>query len=323
MQPLTALDMDSISTLGHVPSYDEIKDTLFSMKSYSAPGPDGFHAIFFKRHGELTKLSVINPVQQAFRTGQISPKMGETLITLVPKTSNPNSFSGLLPISLCNVIFKVITKIIVGRLHPILSSFISPTQSAFLEGRSTADNAIILHEILYKIKKSRAKIGSIIYKIDLRKAYDNVSWSFLQQFLEEMALPQQLISLIMHCVTSTSLTILWNGNKVESFQPLNGLHQGDPLLPLLFVICMEKLSHLMFADDLLFFCKATIDQAQVIKIVLSDFEALSGLSVNVAKSKAFAHPSAPRVVQHLFQETTGIGFTQNLDKDLGFPSFAG
>lgn len=136
----------------------------------------------------------------------------------------------------------LITKIIVGRLRPYLCDYITPVQSGFLKGRCTVDNVIVMQEVLFMIHRDKSKIGSIVHKIDLSKAYDNVSWEFLKLCLTEMMIPLQFINLIMTCVSSLFLFLLWNGNNLTSFKPTKGLRQGDPMSPLIFVICMDNLS---------------------------------------------------------------------------------
>lgn len=90
--------------------------------------------------------------------------------------------------------------------------------------------------------KSKKKKGSVAYKIDLEKAYDHVSWDFLEKCLLDFGFPRITVKLIMHCVTSSMLSLIWNGKRLQSFQPTRGLRQGDPLSPYLFVPCMEMLS---------------------------------------------------------------------------------
>ena len=83
----------------------------------------------------------------------------------------------------------------------------------------------------------------MIIKIDLEKAYDKLNWNFLEETLQDLYLPVQISRLIMQCVTSSSMKLLWNGTTTETFKPTHGIHQGDPLSPYLFVLCLERLAH--------------------------------------------------------------------------------
>jgi hypothetical protein len=248
------------------------------MKSYKAPGPDGFQPIFFKLFWEDVGDDLWKFIKSAFDNGRYDPKICETLIVLLPKGESQTTFKDLRPISLCNVTYKLISKIVVSRLRPFLDGIVSPLQNSFIPGRSTKDNAIVLQEVLHSMRKSKKKSGDMVFKLDLEKAYDRVNWSFLKDTLSKFNFPQKVISLIMYGISSASNTILWNGSKTEAFSPARGLRQGDPLSLYLFVLCMEhlgamlskyvrdgswkpmqitkdgtKLSHLFFADDVLLF----------------------------------------------------------------------
>lgn len=149
-------------------------------------------------------------------------------------------------------------------------------------------------------------------KIDFEKAYDRLRWSFIRHSLLELRIPQVMLEVIMHCICSTSLHILWNGEQTNSFKPTRGIRQGDPLSPYIYVICMERLTHLIensiqigawkpkrasrngpklsnlaFADDLILFGEASTNQAKVIMACLDQFCEMSGSKVSVAKSRVF------------------------------------
>ena len=82
-------------------------------------------------------------------------------------------------------------------------------------------------------------------KVDLAKAYDRLKWPFIHKVLKAFNVPHMLIDLIMGCISSTSISILFNGGKLNSFKPSRGLRQGDPLSPYLFILCMEFLGFLI------------------------------------------------------------------------------
>jgi hypothetical protein len=132
-------------------SDEEISDALFQMGPLKAPGPDGFPAWFFQRHWDFLRDDVIHAVREFFATGIMPPGINDTTIVLIPKLNNQEELKDFRPISLCNVIYKVISKCLVNRLRPILDNIISPEQSAFVPGRLITDNAIIAFECIHAI----------------------------------------------------------------------------------------------------------------------------------------------------------------------------
>lgn len=111
-----------------------------------------------------------------------------------------------------------ITKVLVHRLPLILDAIIGPYQSSFLPGRGTSNNVIILQEIIHFMRRYKKKKGFATFKLDLEKTFDNVNWFFLQTCLQDFGFPEITTKSIMHCVTSSTLSILWNGKKNASVQ---------------------------------------------------------------------------------------------------------
>lgn len=152
----------------------EVKNALFSMESYKAPGPDGFQPIFFKTYWHIVFKEVWELVSNAFIYGAIDASIAETLIVPIPKIAEPTSLKDFRPISLCNVLLKIISKVLVRRIRPHLDSFIGPLQSSFIPNRGTSDNAIIAQQIVHHMHKKKGKKGYLLFKIDFEKAYDMV-----------------------------------------------------------------------------------------------------------------------------------------------------
>ena len=165
----------------------EIEDTIFQLGPHKAPSLDGIHAFFYQQYWEVVKTDVVNTIQAFFHSGSLFKPLNHTFLTLIPKTPFPDEVSHFRPISLCNVIYKTIFKILVNRLKPFMDSLISPFQNAFLKGRSIFDNILIAHEIMDILRKKKGRKGSFgALKIDMKKAYDMVSWNFLRAILTAM-----------------------------------------------------------------------------------------------------------------------------------------
>ena len=181
-------------------------------------------------------------------------------------------------------------------------------------------------------------------KVDLAKAYDQIEWSFIHKVLKAFHFPQSLIELIMSCVTTTSVSILFNGSKLNSFKPFRGIRQGDPLSPYLFILCMEYLgaliekeciakrwipmkasrdnvafSHLFFADDLMLFAKVSKEGCEAIKVVLDVFCAESGQKISLEKSRIYFSLNVPSDIKDEVSEYLGIHATTNTGRYLSFP----
>jgi len=318
------------------------------MKPYKALGPNGFHCIFFKQYWHIVGDDIFHMVHSTFHTGHFDPEISKTLISLIPKTDSPNTYKDFIPISLCNIIYKSITKVLVHRLRPILNNIIGPYKSSFLPGRGTSDNSIVLQEIVHFMRRSKNKKGYVAFKLDLEKAFDNVNWDFLNYCLHDFGFLDITIKLIMHCVLSSTFSILWNDNKMPPFKPSHGLRQGDPLSPYHFILCMEKLSiainnavlhgnwdpihitnggpkisHILFADDVLLFTKARNSQFRFITDLFDRFSRASRLKINISTSRAFYSTWIPQEKINNLTSISGIRSTTYLGKYLGFPMLKG
>ena len=274
---------------------EEMEVAIKQMAPLKAPGPNGMPLVFYRSFWPDIGMDVSDAVLSCLNSSTLLKSINHTFITLIPKVNNPESVAQFRPISLCNVIYKILSKVIVNRLKPILKSIISETQSAFVADRLITDNILIAFESLHHMKtQCSGKTGFMALKLDMSKAYDRVEWVFLEKILLKMGFQDTWVAMIMQCITTVSYSILVNGRPTGLIYPSQGLRQGDPLSPFLFLFCAEglnallcqaanngeirgysicradsKITHLFFVDDCLLFCRATsIECAKIQSISL-------------------------------------------------------
>ncbi|KAL6522936.1 hypothetical protein OROHE_016783 [Orobanche hederae] len=302
---------------------DEIKRVLFGFKDIKAPGPDGYTACFFKKSWDIVGREVTLAIEKFFYSGRLVKGFNSTLIALIHKVEVPKHPKDFRPISCCNVIYKIISKIIANRLREFLGSLVDKSQTAFIPVRLISDNILLAQELLHGYNKKNLP-ARCAFKVDLMKAYDMVEWKFVLALLEEMNFDPKFIMWVRACMTSPAFSININGEAAGYFYGKRGLRQGDPMSPYLFVLVMEILhgiltslinSHhslkyhwrchrrktvmLSFADDLLLFCNADVDSIRTLQMGMNIFGKLSGLQANPSKSNIFlstlARPHASEI----------------------------
>lgn len=129
------------------------------------------------------QASIRQEVKKAFTFGFIPEFLNTTFITLIPKCKNPEYLANYRPISLCNSVYKVISKVLVAKIRPFLSNIISPIQTAFVPGRRGVDNVVIAQDLIYTMDKMKGKEGYMAIKVDLEKVYDRLEWSSIHKVL--------------------------------------------------------------------------------------------------------------------------------------------
>ena len=128
-------------------------------------------------------------LQSFYSRGHLLKTFNESNNYLIPKGTIQEMFSDFRLISLCNVVYKFITKFLAIRIKPILDEIIFPSQYAFIQGRYIMDNIIIAYEICQFMRKTKSKIILGVVKIDFQKAYDGLRWEFIEKVLHEMNFP--------------------------------------------------------------------------------------------------------------------------------------
>jgi hypothetical protein len=278
--------------LGKPVTLEELKDTIDKMPKDKSPGPDGWTQELFQHFFEIMGMDMLNVVEESRLTGKILGALNATFFTLIPKSSKPVNFNDFRPIALCNFMYKVISKTIANRLKDTLAKCISFEQFGFLKDRLIFDAVGITQESLHSAKLK--KLNAVILKLDLKRAYDSVSWQYLYLLLDQIGLDRLNKSRIMGCLTLVNTVVLVNGTPTDFFRCHRGLRQGYPMSPMLFLLVIEALnrminqavetgtfkglkvapgihiSHLLFVDDVLIMGADNIDYWKTLKILLTN-----------------------------------------------------
>lgn len=190
------------NSLEALPTNLEIERALFSLGPLKAAGPDGFNAKIIQDNWSVFGPAILNEVSEFFATGRMKPGRSRSNLVLVPKSENANTVTQFRPISVCNIIYKIISKIISSRMKPFIASLISSSQCAFIPGREISENVILFKEILHSFKQRSYKNKEFCLKVDLSKAFDRMDWGYLNDILPLYGFPSRFVTWIMECVTS-------------------------------------------------------------------------------------------------------------------------
>ena len=211
-------------SLTHVFTREEVATALKQIHPTKAPGPDGMSAIFYQKYWDIVGSSVTNMVLNVLNNNLPISEINKTNIALIPKKNNPTKMTEFRPISLCNVIYKLISKILANRLKSFLPFIISENQSAFTSDRLIIDNVLVAFELMHFLNhKTAGKEGFMAAKLDISKAFDRVEWCFLKRVMEKLGFCSKWVNLIMHCISSVSYSVLINGAVYGSIKPFRGL----------------------------------------------------------------------------------------------------
>ena len=178
------LSDDDREMLVTIPSPKEIREVLFSMGSNKAPGPDGMSTLFNKFYWNIIGGEVVEAVSSFFIKGFMLRELNHSFIVLKSKNSNTTTVQQYRPISLGNVLYKIISKLLANRLKRVLDKIVSPWQTAFVPERTIQENTFIAQEIMYEMRKKKGKSPWMGLKIDMEKAYDRFEWEFLHKVMK-------------------------------------------------------------------------------------------------------------------------------------------
>ncbi|XP_048611796.1 uncharacterized protein LOC125586052 [Brassica napus] len=279
-----------------------IQGTFFSLPKNKAPGPDGYPAEFFTAHWKTVGDDMIKAVQEFFDSGRLLQQWNSTIITLIPKKQNATEESAPF-----------------GDLQHTVSVY---------PRKLLVENVLMATELVNGYNWKNITKRSLL-KVDLKKAFDSLNWSFILLVLRVLGFPESFVSLISECITTTRFSVAVNGELGGYFKGARGLRQGDPLSPYLFVLAMEvfaqmlnrnfdeatigyhpqasdpSVTHPAFADDIMVFLDGQYGSLQQITWTLDSFSTWSGLTMNRDKTELFVAGMSQTEVTDM----TSLGFS--------------
>lgn len=319
----------------------ELEEAIKQMQRVTAPGPDGFTVDFFVHFWDLFKQDILQIVEASRTKGGILKAFNATFLTLIPNEEGADAPSLFRPISLCNVIYKITSKIIANRIKPLLPDLISEEQSGFVAGRQILDGILLVNEVVHSLRTTK-KLGMLI-NLNLAKAFDKINWDFIKAILTAFGFGDNFIQWIMGLISSSFFSILLNGSPSKCFTPTRGIRQGDPLSPFIFVLAAEGLgrliklriqekrlkgltlhrgsetqSHQQFVDDTMLMAYPDVHEAKELKRTLKLFAEASGMEVNPCKSSTFFF-NTPPLTQRNITKILGFQVGTLPTKYLGIP----
>uniref|UniRef100_A0A8I6XX79 Reverse transcriptase domain-containing protein n=1 Tax=Hordeum vulgare subsp. vulgare TaxID=112509 RepID=A0A8I6XX79_HORVV len=347
VSPRITPTMNEMLTKVYTP--EEVHAALQSIGDLKAPSMDGMPAVFYKRYWETIGEKITDEVLRVLHGGEMPESWNDTCVVLIPKVSNPEKMKDLRPISLCNVIYKLVSKVIANRLKQILPEVIASNQSAFVPGRLIIDNILLAYEVTHFMQNKRSgEVGYATRKLDMSKAYDRVEWQFLKAMMDKMGFGEAWVKLIVKCCTTVQYKFRFNDTIMEKIVPGRGLRQGDPISPCLFLLCAEAFSsllnsaeqegslegvkicrnalsfnHLLFADDSLILLKATEDAILHLQNILKLDEECSGQTINVDKSAIMFSKNTKMDIRRKVLDHLGLTKETWNERYLGLSVFVG
>jgi len=178
------LSKESSEWLEQEITMEEVKRSVWGCDGSKCPGPDGFNFKFYRLTWDFIAQDILDVVLSFFRTGRLPKGINTTYVTLLSKTVEPIEFKDFRPISMIHGIYKIIAKVLASRLKTVMQDIIRINQSTFIADHNIIDGFMIANELVSDLKKRKA--AGLIFKIDFHKAFDSVSWDYLDDIMGYM-----------------------------------------------------------------------------------------------------------------------------------------
>ncbi|XP_058755656.1 uncharacterized protein LOC131628868 [Vicia villosa] len=200
---------------------EEVKEVVWLGECEKIPGPDGFPLGFLKNCWSSVSHDVLKFVQDFHARGKLSKSISASFLALILKIDSPQQVEGYRTICLIRYLYRLLSKLLAGRLKKVTGKLISPIQSAFIEGRQMMDGVVVLNELTDFAKRNRREC--LILKVDFEKAYDCVSWSFLRYMFKRMGFGNKWCLWMEAMVFSSTISLLFNGSPTAKFVASRGV----------------------------------------------------------------------------------------------------
>ena len=227
-----------------------MRRAIRSAGSDRAPGPDGLPAEFYQRFEDLLAAPMRNMLADCKREGELTSTMREGEVILIYKKKDPKDIRNYRPITLLNVDYKILARILGEKLKNVCEAAISNPQKGFVPGRQITDLIRQMHLIQDYVDVTDST--GVILLLDMEKAFDRCSWEFLKKSMRTMGIGENMmkwIEMIYNENTPPNRNLKINGFKGESFKLGSGVAQGCPLSPLLFLFIGEPLTRAIEEDE--------------------------------------------------------------------------
>jgi hypothetical protein len=287
----------------------EITAAMVSSRPGTAPGPDGLPLILFKRFKDMLLPLLARVFGAIGSTSQVPPHfLDGAIVAILKPGGDPLETVGYRPITLLNTDYRLLARVLADRLQPALQAVVSPSQTAFLKGRRSGANILLLQLLAEGLPINSELVAALL---DFAKAYDTIDRGFLLEVMREMGVGDAFCAWVQTLLTATHARAVINGFVSDPKVFEAGVRQGCPLSPLLYLCVAEallrylkqqgvgvtvlgvKLVSTQFADDTQVYLPSDADLPAFF-VVMESFAAATGQHLNISKTKVLVLGRAAR-----------------------------